>query len=158
MYRAEVASVYAFLFRLGAPKSDLPDLTHDVFAAAIARWTSFDRARPVRPWLLGIAWRTASDWRQKKRPELWDVLPDQADEANPDASLEARDAQRLLHDGLSKLDEAKRVAFVMHELNGLSVKDVASAMDAPLQTTYSRLRMAREELAIAVRRLQRGAA
>ncbi len=158
MYRQEVSSVYAFLYRLGAPKSELPDLTHDVFTLAIGKWNSFDRARPVRPWLLGIAWRVASEWRAKKKPELVEALPEQEAEAGPDASLEAKDAQKLVQRGLSKLDETKRAAFVLHELQGLSVNEVADAMAAPLQTTYSRLRAAREELAVAVRRIQRGEA
>jgi len=144
------------LYRLGAPKSDLPDLTHDVFTTAIGKWGSFDRGRPVRPWLLGIAWRVASEWRQKKKPELFDEVPDQVDEKNPDASLEARDARKLVQQGLAKLDETKRAAFVLHELQGLSVSEVADAMGVPVQTTYSRLRTAREELAVAVRRIHRG--
>jgi len=158
MYRQEVSSVYAFLYRLGAPKSELSDLTHDVFTTAIGKWGSFDRARPVRPWLLGIAWRVASEWRQKKKPELYDEVPELADETHPDASLEARDARRLVQRGLSKLDETKRAAFVLHELQGLSVNEVADAMGVPVQTTYSRLRAAREELAVAVRRIARGEA
>jgi RNA polymerase sigma-70 factor (ECF subfamily) len=156
MYRREVTSVYAFLYRLGAPRSELADLTHDVFTTAIGKWATFDRARPVQPWLMGIAWRVASEWRARKRPELVEELPDPEAEGRSDASLEANEARRLVQRGLAKLDETKRAAFVLHELQGLSVNEVADAMAAPLQTTYSRLKAAREELAVAVRRIQRG--
>ena len=158
LYRREVGAIYAFLVRLGAPHAELADLTHDVFTTAIHKWSTYDAQRPVRPWLMGIAWRLMSDYRARKRPEVVDEVPDTADEgANLDASLDARDAQRLLLRALAHLDETKRVAFVMHELQGLSVAQVSEAMDAPAQTTYSRLRTAREELAVAVRRIQREA-
>jgi RNA polymerase sigma-70 factor, ECF subfamily len=156
MYRQEVSCVYAFLYRQGAPKSELADLTHDVFTAAINRWSTFDRRRPVRPWLLGIAWREVSGFRARKRPEMMDELPEVEDPSNPDASLEARDAQRLVRRGLLALDETKRAAFVLHALEGLSVQEVSEVMSVPVQTTYSRLRAAREELAVAVRRIARG--
>lgn len=158
IYRDEVSNVYGFLYRLGAPKSELADLTHDVFTTAIDKWQSFDRSRPVRPWLLGIAWRIASEHRARKRPDLVDELPEIEDEANPQANVDARDAQRVLSRGLTALDEPKRAAFVLHELQGLSVAEVSQTMAAPLQTTYSRLKAAREELAVAVRRIQRSEA
>src|SRR5438128_1378158 len=135
MYRQEVTSVYAFMYRLGAPRSELADLTHEVFATAISKWSTFDRSRPLRPWLMGIAWRAASDWRAKKKPELVEALPEQEADERADASLEANEARRLVQRGLAKLDETKRAAFVLHELQGLSVNEVSEAMAAPLQTT-----------------------
>jgi RNA polymerase sigma factor (sigma-70 family) len=158
IYRREMASVYALLFRLGAPKADLPDLVQDVFVTAMRRWSTYDARRPIRPWLMGIAWRVASDYRARKKPELFADLPDQADDVSADASLEARDAQRLVQRALGHLDETKRAAFVMHTLEGLSVAEISDAMEAPAQTTYSRLRAAREEFATALRRVQRGEA
>ncbi len=156
MYRQEISSVYAFLVRQGVPSADLKDLTHDVFTAAINKWTNFDQTRSPRPWLLGFAWRVASDYRARKRPELVETLPDLGVEGEVAASMEARDARRLIQRGLMTLDEPKRCAFVMHQLEGLSVSEVSEAMGAPVQTTYSRLKAAREELAIAIRRIQRG--
>src|SRR5262249_45350130 len=128
----------------------------EVFATAIHKWPTYDRARPVRPWLMGIAWRVLSDYRSRKRPELPGELPDLPDDSNPDATLEAREARKLLERALTQLDETKRAAFVLHALQGLSVAEVSDVMASPLQTTYSRLRVAREDLTAAVRRLQRG--
>jgi RNA polymerase sigma-70 factor (ECF subfamily) len=50
-----------------------------------------------------------------------------------------------------KLD--RRTVFVMVELNGHSVPEVAEALALPLNTAYSRLRLARREFVAAVRRL-----
>lgn len=154
MYREELPSVYALLTRLGAPSADLPDLAHDIFVTAMRRWPSYDASRPVRPWVLGITWRVLNDFKQKHRPELVEELPEHGDW--PADSVETKQAQALVQRALNTLDEVKRAAFVLHELEGHSVAEVAEVMGAPVQTTYSRLRVAREEFASAVRRLQRG--
>jgi RNA polymerase sigma-70 factor (ECF subfamily) len=45
----------------------------------------------------------------------------------------------------------------MHDLEGFAMPEIAHALGIPLNTGYSRLRLAREELADAVRRLRREA-
>jgi RNA polymerase sigma-70 factor (ECF subfamily) len=61
------------LQRLGVPPADLEDVAHDVFVVVYRRWADFDRDRPVRPWLFGIAFRTAARvldrrWRSAEVP------------------------------------------------------------------------------------------
>ena len=47
----------------------------------------------------------------------------------------------------------------MHELDGHAMPEIAAALGVPLNTAYSRLRLAREQFALVVRRkrLQREA-
>jgi RNA polymerase sigma-70 factor (ECF subfamily) len=47
---------------------------------------------------------------------------------------------------LEHLDDEKREVFVLYELEELSMKEVATVCDCPLQTAYSRLRAARKIL------------
>ncbi|MCA2982093.1 MAG: RNA polymerase sigma factor [Myxococcaceae bacterium] len=154
LYRSELRSVYAFLWRLGAQESEMDDLAHDVFVTAARRLSSFDPARPARPWLLGIAFRVFSDARRKRRPT---ETPSEAMEdpvPGPEASVERRQAQQVIRRALATLPEERRVAFVLHELEGLTPSEVSNLMQAPLMTTYSRLKTARDEVASAVRRFQ----
>ena len=44
--------------------------------------------------------------------------------------------------------------FVLYDLQGVSAADIARSMGAPLATTYSRLRLARQAFAAAVERLR----
>jgi len=154
VYRAEVRSVYAFLWRLGASESEMEDLVHDVFVTAAKRWASYDPTRPARPWLLGIAFRVFADARKKERPrgempELEDVRP------GPDETVAQAQGRKVLQVALASLPEERRTAFVMHELEGLSVTEVSELMGAPAPTTYSRLKLAREEVAKALERYRR---
>ena len=51
----------------------------------------------------------------------------------------------------------RRAVFVMHELEGQGIPEVAEALQVPLNTAYSRLRLARRDFAVAVEKLRGGA-
>ena len=151
------SDLYGFLVRSGARHAELEDLAHDVFVTAMRKWSTFDATRPVRPWLLGIAYRVLLDLRRRASSsrEVGGELPDVAGEQQTgDDRVHAREAQALVQQALLSLEEDRRAAFVMCELQGMSPAEAAEAMGAPLATTYSRLRVAREEFTAAVRRIQ----
>ncbi|MHB8877704.1 MAG: RNA polymerase sigma factor [Myxococcaceae bacterium] len=157
LYAGELPCVYSFLYRLGGRGGDLEDLAHDVFVTAVRRWSSYDPSRPVRPWLLGITFRVMADFKRKRTSdrevpgELVDV-PDEAEGA--EARVHKREARELIDEALESLEGERRAVFVMHELEGVSAADISAAMGSPLATTYSRLRVGREEFTAAVRRIQ----
>ena len=155
-YSEELPAVYRFLVRLGARGADLEDLAHDVFATAIRRHDSYDPRRPLRPWLLGIAYRVALDSKRSARATRESPIdaPEQISESDPERSVHQREARDLLAEALAKLPDERRAAVVMYELEHLSVAEIAAAFEAPAQTIYSRLRIGREELSSAVRQIQ----
>jgi RNA polymerase sigma-70 factor (ECF subfamily) len=55
---------------------------------------------------------------------------------------------------LDELDLAQRAVFVMHDLDGVAIPEIASMLGIPLNTAYSRLRLARTAFDRAVRRLR----
>lgn len=151
LYRAEMKALYGFLWKLGAAESDMEDLVHDVFVTAARRWDSYDTSRPARPWLMGIAFRVFSDARRSKR--VAEPMPVMTDERPaPDDSVADQQGRRILQAALSSLPDERRTAFVLHDLEGLSVNEVSELMSCPAPTTYSRLKLAREEVARAVQR------
>ena len=162
IYEAEFSYVWHSLRRMGVRGGDLEDLAHDVFVTAYRRHPDYDPTRPIRPWLFGIAFRTVADFRRRahhSREVLEDEPTDVADGAlGADDRIAAQQDKKLLMDALDTLDDGKRAVFVMHELNGHSAPEIALALDLPLNTAYSRLRLARAEVSIAVKRLvlQRG--
>ncbi len=157
LYLSELPAVFGFLHRLGARGSDLEDLAHDVFVTAVRRLDSYDRSRPIRPWLLGIAVRVASDHRKKgqSRREVSGDPPEVPDEGRgAEDRLRQREARELVEEALQSLAPERRAVFVMYELEGISAADISEAMGTPVPTTYSRLRLGREEFTAAVRRIQ----
>jgi RNA polymerase sigma-70 factor (ECF subfamily) len=162
LFEAEFSYVFHTLHRLGVRRADLEDLTHDVFVAVYRAFAKYDPQRPLRPWLFGIAFRIASDYRRRARylRELSsDGVPEPADAAPPaDERLAAEEARRLVIAALDDVELHRRAVLVLHDLDGQSMPEIAHALAIPLNTAYSRLRLAREQLRAAVTRrsLRRG--
>jgi RNA polymerase sigma-70 factor (ECF subfamily) len=143
---------------LGVPPSDLEDLTHDVFLQVHRRFADYDPQRPVRPWLFGFAYRTAAQRRRhaRRHPEVPGELDETAHPgAPPDAQLAADDDRRLVAAALQSIELDRRAVFVLYSIDGESMADIARSLGIPVNTAYSRLRIARTEFAAAVARLRR---
>ena len=153
-YDAEFEAVWLYLRRLGVPEADVEDAVHDVFVVAHRRYGAYDRSRPLRPWLLGIAFRVAAQWRRRHRLEVMVPEPgaERPDETRgPDELVAAQQTRSRLQAALSRLDIDQRAVVVMHDLNGIPVPEIAASLDVPLNTVYSRLRLGRAKIAAALR-------
>jgi len=156
LFTAELAWMWTTLRRLGVRPADLEDVTHDVFLSVYRKLDVYDPSRPVRPWLFAFAYRAASDYRRlaRHREEPTDDVPErEAVAARGDDMLEQKEESALVHAALARVDLDRRAVLVAHEIDGTPMKDVAVALGIPLNTAYSRLRIGREELTAAVRRL-----
>ena len=70
-----------------------------------------------------------------------DVLVDETD--GPQEQASKREAARFIDRFLDSLDDERRAAFVLAELEQLSAPEIAAVVGVPLNTVYSRLRLAR---------------
>jgi RNA polymerase sigma-70 factor (ECF subfamily) len=148
VYEREFDYVCRNLGRLGVPQGDLDDAAHEVFLVLYRRWGEVDPARPIRPWLFGVARRVAADARAKRR-EVVSELPDVSEPVDPLA------AQRdLVWHAMRALDDDRRVVIVLHDFEGHTGAEIAAMLDIPVNTVHSRLRLAREDLLAAVQRLR----
>lgn len=160
MFELETAYVLRSLRRLGVAPADLEDMAHEVFLAVHAKLAVYDPARPLRPWLFAFVFRVASHYRRSARREA-PLLPEDEprDERDlADVALEKDAKRRLVLEALDGIELARRAVFILHELDGTALPEVAATLGIPLGTVYSRLRLAREDFARTVRRLvaQRG--
>ena len=148
--------VWASLRRLGVHERDLEDVTHDVFLSVHAKLASYDPDRAIRPWLFGFALRLASDYRKlaRHRTRLGDH--DAATEDPPaDELIDLRDRAELLRVALDRLSLELRAVLILHDIDETPMKEIAASLEIPLNTGYSRLRLAREQCAATVARLMR---
>jgi RNA polymerase sigma-70 factor (ECF subfamily) len=136
------------LMNLGVPGHDAQDLCQEVMLTVHRRLPDFD-GRSLRGWLYGICVRMASDYRKSAR-----VRREVSEPEPPDVGLEAQQpeqveqARRLgrVLEALKLLSEDKRTAFVLYEVEELTLAEVSEAVGAPLQTVYSRIKAARDAL------------
>ncbi len=162
-YSLEAPFLFRVVRRLGGPTNDLEDLVHDVFAIAFRNWGTVDLTRPMRPWLYGIAVRVLLDKHRKASTHAeipHPTVPESADvRANPLEAAEQRQGLSLAQAIILELELERRVVFVLHELEGLTMPEIAAQLGIPLNTAYSRLRLARrdfDELVKARTETQRG--
>jgi RNA polymerase sigma-70 factor (ECF subfamily) len=149
--------VWATLRRLGVREADREDLVHEVFLKIHKRLADYDDSRPLRPWLFGFAYRVAADHHRLARHRV-EVLgtPGEAvaDNVPADQRVAALEERELLLEALHTIDLDRRAVLVMHDVDDVPVPQIAEMLDIPLNTAYSRLRLAREQLASAVTRLR----
>lgn len=154
VYAEHLHYVWRLLSRFGIPSRDREDVAHDLFVVVHRKLGDFDPARPIRPWLAGIAFRVALAYKRRKASgEIPSELPELP---NPDHSERRHQATQLLE----KLPFERRVVFVLHELEGLTAPEIRDELAVPLNTVYSRLRLARrdlQQLAMAAAEEARGA-
>lgn len=158
VYDAELAYVWHTLRRLGVHERDLDDLCHDVFVVVFRHLGDYDPRRPIRPWLFGIAFRVASDYRRSARfrREVTGEAREAVSSAPPaDEEVAQRQRRALVAAALATLDFDRRAVLVMHDIDGHVMPEIAAALGVPLNTAYSRLRLARADFAAAVRRAQK---
>lgn len=159
VYEAFFDYTWRSLRRLGVREADLPDATHEVFVIVHRRLPDFDPARPLAPWIAGIVYRVAIHEQRRarhRRERLVDprTLPERRGGPDPEqAAMTAERARRVL-DALGALDLDRRAVFVMHEMDGLPCPAIAEALGLPVNTVYSRLRVARARFRAALARLR----
>jgi RNA polymerase sigma-70 factor (ECF subfamily) len=163
VYDAHFTAVWHALRRLGVWERDLDDAAHDVFVVVHRRLGDFDASRPVRPWLLGIAAKVASEFRRRSQhrhevvSEDTDAEKDRiAQTATPaygvaaDRVLDDKERRALLYRALEHLDLDRRTVVVMHDIEGHGMPEIAEALQTNINTLYARLRAARAALKVAV--------
>jgi RNA polymerase sigma-70 factor (ECF subfamily) len=158
MYEAHVDFVWRNLRRLGVTEADIDDRTQEVFVVAHRRFAEFvDRGHGPRAWLFQIVLRVASDARRhtRRHPEVPDgglAMGRASVEAQQTEAIARREALSRLDAALASIDLARRAVLVLHEIEEMTAREIASVLGIPLNTVYSRLRVGRLELEQALTR------
>jgi RNA polymerase sigma-70 factor, ECF subfamily len=154
IYRQEFDFIWRLVRRFGARERDREDLAHDVFVAVHRSLPTYDRQRPLRPWLFGVTFRVVSDYRRRARFDREIPVEEHTTASTAPVAhqaLEQGEREALVAEGLERLPIDQRAVFVMHELEGESVPEIARGLGISDNTCYSRLRLARERFTKAVR-------
>jgi RNA polymerase sigma-70 factor (ECF subfamily) len=148
IFREHARYLWRALLGLGVRPGDVDDVCQEVFLIVHRRLPEFD-GRALRSWLYAICLRVASEYRRSARVRREVSVGELPDSHVPAAQVEAvytgELGQRLLA-ALDRLDDEKREAFVLYEIEELPLREVAEALGCPLQTAYSRLQAARSHV------------
>jgi RNA polymerase sigma-70 factor (ECF subfamily) len=163
--RLELAEIYEEYFtfvwrsalRLGTARAHVDDVVQETFLVAHRRLPGFEGRSSMKTWLFGILFNVVRAQR-RSRAAIAGATADADPEAvadpagGPHERAAKVEAARLVERVLAVLDDDKRAVFVLAELEQMSAPDIAATLAIPLNTVYSRLRLARREFADAAAR------
>jgi RNA polymerase sigma-70 factor (ECF subfamily) len=161
VYAAHFTFVWRVLRTFGVAEAGLEDAAQDVFIVVHRRLPEFEGRSAITTWLFAITRRVAGTHRRRGGRDIARTEPladDPAGPADTFAALSRAQAVTTVMAILDTMDEDKRIVFALVELEQLSVPEVAKLLELNLNTTYSRLRLARQAFEARVRaRMTEGA-
>lgn len=145
--------------RFGTPPSLVDDCTQQVFVVAASKLESIS-VESERAFLLGTTFRQAKAFRRR----VQDVPPEADSEdavlagadsvPDLDEIVDRKRARLVLDDLLAEMPEDLRAVFVLYEIEGITVSEIAHVLELAPGTAASRLRRAREDFTRGVERHQ----
>jgi RNA polymerase sigma-70 factor, ECF subfamily len=137
-------AVYRFAWRMSGSAAAAEDITQDAFVSLLRHPGRFDPARgTLRAFLLGIARNLAlKRWRTEHRYER---LDDDLANAAP-VDLDRGTIGDSVGRAVRALGPLQREVVILAEYEGLTLAEIARAVDADVGTVKSRLHRARENL------------
>lgn len=140
-----------FFHRLGMSAADADDLVQATFLEVVRAAPRFDPNLPLSSWLYGLASimvrrHRRSLARAAQRLLGWASLGAFEVPKTPAAELDRQQDLQRFQLALANLSLKKREVFVLVVLEGLSGEQAARALQIPVNTVWTRLHHARQEL------------
>jgi RNA polymerase sigma-70 factor (ECF subfamily) len=137
LVRAHYQAVYRFLAQLTRDVHRAEDLTQETFAAAWQKIATFQGRSTLATWLHRIAYTKFIDDRRAEQRAAGACERRTGLAAAPAGPLDAAaadDEARRLYRALDELDAPERALLVLHYLQGLSYREMASVLSEPTGT------------------------
>jgi RNA polymerase sigma-70 factor (ECF subfamily) len=144
--------------RLGIQPSGMDDLIQEVFLVVHSKLHTVEKRESLRSWIYSVVRRTASNHRRARRVHADASSGPPGDgealsrEPTPLENAERSAGFQLLMSLLDQLEEPKREIFALVDIEDFSVPEAAEVLGVPLNTAYSRLRVARQNFEAALAR------
>jgi RNA polymerase sigma-70 factor, ECF subfamily len=150
VYTTHFAFVWRCLQGLGVPGEQLDDLTQETFVVVYRRLSEYQPNSSLRAWLYGILRLVARNQRRGQLRRLMATArlkhEPKATQTGPFDAAVVHQAQHILIEFLDTLNSDRREVFYLADIEDMPAPELASALNIPLNTAYSRLRRARADL------------
>lgn len=136
----------------GHSNPDLDDLVQLAAEQVLKSRASFEGRSEVSTWIYGVCYRVLL--KQRRWYRRWSARfrlehegdPTPADDTLPGAMLERRERARRLQAALDRLSELHRSVVILHDIEELSIPEIAAIVGSAELTVRSRLRDGRKRL------------
>ncbi len=144
-------AVYRLARSITGNHHDADDAAQETFLRVYRGVGSYDPDRPFKPWLKRIAYNTSLNTVRARKsssrgfvdvdlPEVEDQSPRQLER------MEAKQSIAGVDHAVQTLPSELRATLLLRAVEGMSYKDIATAMEVKIGTVMSRLSRARERV------------
>lgn len=151
LYQRHFDRVYRRLCHLVGQAAAAEDLTQETFARAVVALPRFDGRAAFSTWLCGIANNVARNWirdqdtRRRAELRLAELAALRPGETTDRAHLRKQRSEAL-YAALARLPDHLREAFVLREVEGLSMQEAATQLGISSNNMTVRVWRAREAI------------
>jgi RNA polymerase sigma-70 factor (ECF subfamily) len=148
--------IYRLGLRMLGNSQDAEDVLQNTFLNALTHLTTFEGRSSLSTWLYRIAANEALMLLRRKKPEvnLQDAETDESAEdlkptqfvdwsALPEEELMSGEGKKVLDQAIQNLPESLRIVFLLRDIEGLSIKETADALNLTETNVKTRLLRAR---------------
>ena len=133
--------------RIMGPGGDLEDVVQEVFVAVYRSLHGYRGDSRFTTWLYRLTYNvTVSHLRKRPRMVELSAWRPLRDSQGAWARLEARDMVRVLYAALDNVAPDHREAFLLHEVEGMRLREIAELTGESINTIAARVRRTRERM------------
>jgi len=164
--------IFNVCYRFAGDPDNAQDLTQEVFIKMYRTLNTYDAGKGAfMTWVTTITRNLLVDhFRKTKGDRLTDSLDGPVSEHEdaqplsdqiadralpPDAHVQTRETQQMVHQALQKLSPELREAVILRDLQDLDYREIATVLRVPEGTVKSRINRGRAELARLLQRTYR---
>jgi RNA polymerase sigma-70 factor, ECF subfamily len=155
-YRSQVAGI---AFKMVGDYDDAKDITQMVFVKTYYNINRFDATKRFSTWLYRIAVNASIDYIRKFKKHKFEELDDLTEPRDaplqtqtPEQVYRLKELREYVLKAARKLNEKQYTAFVLKDLEGLDIDEIAQIMGMPQATVRWYLHRARKHLRADLRR------
>jgi RNA polymerase sigma-70 factor, ECF subfamily len=139
--------VYSLAYRLVRDRSDAEDVSQEAYLRIFRGLAGFRKEAAFETWMYRIVTNCAMS-HLRRRGRFGDLLRDEEgpDQATPDRAQELTVERDELSRGLAALPEGQRVAVLLKDVYGLSVREIATELGIEEGAVKVRVHRARRKL------------
>ena len=145
-------------WRLTSDREAALDVVQDAWLAIVRSLNRLDDPARFRAWAYRIITNKCADWTRRRTADRSAVkeLHEEARSAASDRTgvTDLSDEVGVLREALTALPEQQRAILSLHYLEGLSIAEIACALDIPQGTVKSRMYHARNRLKQSLERVK----
>lgn len=159
LYDALAPDVQRFLVGLGVlRRAEVDDAVQETFVRLVRDLPRFDRARPLRPFVLGVARHVAIDAMRRARSAQQTqervAVERVAGHVTPSDRLTRQEQDARVQEALSAVEPELRTLLLLRHASALTMSELAESAEVSVPTARDRLRKAARRFAVELK--QRG--